>query len=238
MMIKCWLVLDPKDTTLLQRIAKDETKTSTIQERLIGHTFTLISPQKDEKIIYWGEDEIFYFSDDLQSNKEKPALHFKRMNYQMSMHNGMTTLLIGDDQNPEIGRLADGSLDMVNLMIGQIHLKQENIQLITYSASTTSHYSLRPVERRPENDLASLMGSEWKLGGALIVNFKDEQQATLTKKGEQTNYTYRIDDSGHLVILEDEMGGKQYAIRDFGSGQRRMGIELIEGRFSELLNIK
>ena len=229
------------DTTVLHKIEKRIHSSSEIQKRLIGHTFELISPDKKERnYIFWGKDAILFLSNDIVNSKAKhPSLNFRRVPYQMDFSNEIPTIIIGDYTSAEITKLSNGNFDVLNLIIGQIKLNSATIDLISYGPDTDRKYALIPLTNKLENDAASLEGSEWKLGGSnkFVLNYKDAQQLVCTKNGKISILTCNLDESCHIITMVEESGNKLYAIRDFRLTKKRIGFEISEGRFMDLLNL-
>jgi len=75
--------------------------------------------------------------------------------------------------------------------------------------------------------------NNYSYGKSSLIKTKME----FTKNGEKSFFTWALDESGLIIIMNNESGNKLYAIRDFGLTKKRIGFETSKGRFTDLLNL-
>ncbi len=223
-----------QDTLQFSKIPFPELDFNQTKSLLINKSYELLNHDESYRsIIHFTDREILILSQDVLKDKEEedfPSLMYRRREYSIDSISGFVTLKAGG-----FLRLMDYPL------VGFVEKNPKGFFVHTYMHDgIRKSQLLRPITA-PEKTANHLLEKQWRLGAGKRLetfDFLENQELVHSKNGVKSNWKWSLDESGFLVILEDENGDKKYVVKSFYHNNYRMGYELAPGKFSDLLNIK
>lgn len=214
-------VTAPGDTMNLSRVSPSSISKERLQQQLFEHSF-LWKTKEGERIVYFDEKEVIEFPK-LGGKSNRSKLLFKRLPYYLDGTKGVLTLMLGDPSQVTtfcgmVQEMKTGQFEIT--MFGQDQLEQQTMTRI-------------PRKKHLEKEFIG----EWKLGGRndLVFQFNAGGKVTFYEQELNKQATWKLDDSGHLIIIEEPTRQKRYAIKNFQANNKIITLELQKGKFSDLL---
>lgn len=222
------------DTTRFKRIYPRKFSESFIKSEIENQSFK-INGDSRETIIYFDDKEVFQFQE--AGSSDYSHLQFDRIPYSIDFTNSISTLTIGSTRNPEIRRQQNGELELLNLIIGELNVKEKiGIEVTTYKPLKDRKITLSKIKET--NNIEELINTKWERGKKLSLNFISQNEAIFENKGETKKLVWKSDNSGSLIFLKDEAGERIVAINNLKKDKNRLGLEISRSKFVDLLRKK
>lgn len=228
---KMILNINETDTVEFNSFNIAEFDKNVILDKIRYHTFELVDNKNSIRyLIHFEENELLIFSNDLpKENIDFPNLSFTRVKYRLSFIEGIPAIVI-------FGKLKRFDYPI----IGLISLAENQIHVRTYLNKKVYITKMNSINKNTDL-VPSVLIDKWTLGAGKnkqTFEFKKDGELIYTAKEEIKYWKWSIDESGYLITMIDENGNRKYGIKNFKTANRRIGYELMNGRFSDMLNIK
>jgi hypothetical protein len=230
------VVLIEKDTVVLQKVVP-AASSKTLKERLLGRSFSMYaSGNLQEQQVYFAENELLIFGRDVVVPPERsfPTFSFNRLPYTVSLATAVPSIIIGDPTQSFYKTLPDGHKVKGNLIIGLLQTADnQKLSIELFLPHKNDVVTLHPLH--PKDEQHPLIAKKWHLGSLKTFNFDPSGTLLIKGKDEVETQSWALDDSGKLIIMTDQQGHKQYAIKNFNSSDQRIGYEFRRGTFTDLI---
>lgn len=230
--------LGPEDTTILKKVYPKNNIEKAIRSELLNQSFVFKRDGTDKNmILYFEEKEVLQFSKDIENEDSKFVnFNFSRVPYSIDFTNGIPTIIIGNLSTASMESSLNGAYNSLNIIIGKVNRKEENkFEISSFFPNEVKKSALIKVDNR--NIQTRLTDGEWKRGSNLIFRFEPDGKLRITEKGTKRELTWKTDNSGYLIIMEEKSGERLYAIKNFNLHEKRIGLEFARGKFGDILNL-
>lgn len=229
----------PGDTTKFNRVYKSELGRGYFINRFENKTLQVgMGNNLLAGVIHFTKDEALNFSNDIFefNSKDQLELNFYRIPHGIGFTNSIPTLAMGKSMHANVISKPGEDIRVQNYFAGSLDVKDNSdIGITIYQNNRPEKWRLIKVEQFEQ--ARDLLYGSWGAGQTML-EFKVDGLLEYTEKGVMDSLSWKLDPSGHLIIITKKDGSKVYAVHNLVRDKNRIGFEFSRGRFKDLIRLK
>ncbi len=233
-----YVSLLPGDTTKFNRVMQSTFDRGYFINRFENKTLQVgMGNNNLAGVIHFTQDEALNFSNDIFNvdSDSYLSLNFYRIPYGIGFSNNIPTLAMGKSMQANVVSKPGEPIRVQNYFAGSLEVtNEEEIGLTLYQNNLLEKWRLIKVKKFEEAE--TLILGAWESGHTKMT-FKKAGVVEIEEKAMNETAQWKLDPSGHLIIITKESGDKQYAVHNLLREKNRIGLEIAIGKFRDLIRL-
>jgi hypothetical protein len=233
-----YVSLLPGDTTKFNRVHQNNFDKSYFINSFENKTLQVgMGNNNLAGVIHFTQDEALNFSNDIFDVESDNflSLNFYRIPYGIGFTNNIPTLAMGKSMQAKVVSGPEEAIRVQNYFAGSLDINSEDeIGVTLYQNNILEKWRLIKVKKFEEAE--NLILGTWKTGNTRIT-FKKDGILDIKQNDMIETAQWKLDPSGHLIIISKKSGDKQYAVHNLLRDKNRIGFEFSKGRFKDLVKM-
>ncbi len=229
----------PGDTTKFNRVYKSDIERGLYLNRFEDKTLQVgMGDNNLAGVIHFTRDEALNFSNDIfdVDSDKYLDLNFYRIPYGLGFTNSIPTLAMGKSMQAKVISKPGQDIRVQNYFAGSLDIISDyEIGVTLYQNDRAEKWSLIKVKKF-EKAQQLLLGA-WGRSESSRLVFKKGGKVDFTMSGVKGVFDWRLDPSGHLVIITQSNGNKIYVVHNLLRDKNRIGFEISRGKFKDLVRV-